>query len=84
MINAERLLKPQPTCLRLARRARELTETQRESQTQFRRVISSLMVTLVAAGLCSARGTPNQKREKIRKVADETLNQLYEFKRHRS
>jgi lipid-binding SYLF domain-containing protein len=40
-------------------------------------VISSVMVTLVTAGLCSAGDTPDQKREKIRKMADETLSELY-------
>lgn len=43
---------------------------------KFQMVISSVMVTLLT-GLCSAGDSPEQKREKIRKMADETLNDLY-------
>jgi lipid-binding SYLF domain-containing protein len=44
---------------------------------KFQMVISSVMVSFLTAGLCSAGDTPDQKREKIRKMADETLNELY-------
>ena len=44
---------------------------------KFRMVLSSVIVTLVTASLCSAEDTPDLKREKIRKMANETLNDLY-------
>ena len=44
---------------------------------KLRMVISSVMVTGLTAGLCSAGDSPDQKREKIRKMANETLNELY-------
>jgi lipid-binding SYLF domain-containing protein len=46
---------------------------------KFRVVISSVMVTLLTAGLCSGGDSPDQKREKIRKMADATLNDLYKL-----
>jgi len=44
---------------------------------KLRLVFSSVMVTLLTAGLSTAGDTPDQKREKIRKMSNETLNDLY-------
>jgi lipid-binding SYLF domain-containing protein len=40
-------------------------------------VLSSFLVTWMTAGLCSAGDTPDQKRTNIRKMAAETLDELY-------
>ena len=44
---------------------------------RFRIITSSLAVILLAAGLASAGDSPDEKREKTRKMADETLQDLY-------
>ena len=44
---------------------------------RFRIITSSLAVILLAAGLASAGDSPDKKREKTRKMADETLQDLY-------
>lgn len=44
---------------------------------RFRLVAPVLAVTLLAAGLSSAKDSPDQKREKSRKMAAQTLEDLY-------
>jgi lipid-binding SYLF domain-containing protein len=44
---------------------------------KIRRIVSSLAVVVVICGLASAKDSPEQKREKTRKMAVETLNDLY-------
>lgn len=46
---------------------------------RFRIIASSLAVVLVAAGLASAGDSPDKKREKTRKMADATLEDLYKL-----
>lgn len=46
---------------------------------RLRRVAFSLMVSLMAMGLCSAKDTPDQQREKVRKMATQTLTDLYKL-----
>jgi lipid-binding SYLF domain-containing protein len=44
---------------------------------RFRIIASSLAVVLLAGGLASAGDSPDKKREKTRKMADQTLQDLY-------
>ena len=44
---------------------------------RFRIIASSLAVILLAGGLAAAKDTPDQKREKTRKMAAQTLEDLY-------
>jgi lipid-binding SYLF domain-containing protein len=44
---------------------------------RFKIIASSLAVILLASGLASAGDSPDQKREKTRKMADQTLQELY-------
>jgi len=46
---------------------------------RFRIIASSLAVVLMAAGLASAGDSPDKKREKTRKMADATLEDLYKL-----
>ncbi len=46
---------------------------------RLRRVAFSLMVSLMAMGLGSAKDTPDQQREKVRKMAAQTLTDLYKL-----
>src|SRR6476660_7365037 len=51
----------------------------RASQMRFRIIASSLAVILLASGLASAGDSPDKKREKTRKMADQTLQELYKL-----
>ena len=44
---------------------------------RIRRITQVLVVTLLAVGVASAKDTPDQKREKTRKMASQTLQDLY-------
>jgi lipid-binding SYLF domain-containing protein len=44
---------------------------------KIRRITQVLVVTLLAVGMASAKDTPDQKREKTRKMASQTLQDLY-------
>src|SRR5580765_6626932 len=44
---------------------------------RFKIIASSLAVILLASGLASAGDSPDKKREKTRKMADQTLQDLY-------
>ena len=46
---------------------------------KFRTIVRILTVILLAAGLSSARDSPDQKREKTRKMAAQTLQDLYKL-----
>ena len=46
---------------------------------ESRRVALSLIVSFMAVGLSSAKDTPDQRREKIRKMAAQTLTDLYKL-----
>ena len=46
---------------------------------RFRIVAASLAVILLATGLASAGDSPDKKREKSRKMADKTLQELYKL-----
>jgi lipid-binding SYLF domain-containing protein len=46
---------------------------------KFRIFVSTLAVILLAGGLASAKDTPDQKREKNRKMAAQTLDDLYKL-----
>ncbi len=46
---------------------------------RFRKVVSFLAVILIFAGLATAGDSPDEKREKIRKMSTETLNDLYKL-----
>src|SRR4051794_8615181 len=46
---------------------------------RIRRITQVLVVTLLALGVASAKDTPDQKREKTRKMASETLHDLYKL-----
>src|SRR6476620_369047 len=46
---------------------------------RFRMIASSLAVILLATGLASAGDSPDKKREKTRKMADKTLQELYKM-----
>src|SRR6476620_7745303 len=46
---------------------------------RFRIIASSLAVILLASGLASAGDSPDKKREKTRKMADKTLQELYKL-----
>jgi len=46
---------------------------------KFRIFVSTLAVILLAGGLASAKDTPDQKREKSRKMAAQTLDDLYKL-----
>jgi len=46
---------------------------------RIRRIISILGVILLAGGLVVAKDSPDQKRQKARKMADQTLNDLYKL-----
>ena len=46
---------------------------------RFRMIASTLAVILLATGLASAGDSPDQKREKTRKMADQTLQELYKL-----
>ena len=46
---------------------------------RFRIIASSLAVILLASGLASAGDSPDKKREKTRKMADQTLQDLYKL-----
>ncbi len=46
---------------------------------RFRTIAPVLAVTLLAADLSSAKDTPDQQREKIRKTATQTLADLYKL-----
>ena len=51
---------------------------------KFRIIASSLAVILFAGGLASAGDSPDEKREKTRKMADQTLQELYKLRTHSS
>jgi lipid-binding SYLF domain-containing protein len=44
---------------------------------KFRRIAAVVVVILVAVGLASAKDSPEKKKEKTRKMATQTLNDLY-------
>jgi hypothetical protein len=44
---------------------------------RFRIIVSGLAVILLAGGLASAGDSPDKKREKTRKMAGQTLQELY-------
>src|SRR6476659_601708 len=46
---------------------------------KFRIIASSLAVILLATGLASAGDSPDKKRESTRKMADQTLQELYKL-----
>ena len=46
---------------------------------RVRMIASTLAVILLATGLASAGDSPDQKREKTRKMADQTLQELYKL-----
>lgn len=46
---------------------------------KLRTISRFLIVTLLIAGVASAKDTPQQKREKTRKMADQTLQDLYKL-----
>jgi lipid-binding SYLF domain-containing protein len=46
---------------------------------RFREIGAFLTVILLSAGLATAGDSPDEKREKIRKMADTTLNDLYKL-----
>src|SRR6476659_3135347 len=46
---------------------------------KFRIIISSFAVMLLAVGWASAWDSPDEKKEKTRKMADETLQELYKL-----
>jgi lipid-binding SYLF domain-containing protein len=46
---------------------------------KFRMMAQILLVTLLAAGLSTAKDTPEQKRQKTRKMAAQTLQDLYKM-----
>ena len=46
---------------------------------RFRIIAASLAVILLASGLASAGDSPDKKREKTRKMADQTLQELYKL-----
>jgi lipid-binding SYLF domain-containing protein len=46
---------------------------------KFRLIAVSLAVILLAAGVASAKDTPDQKRDKTRKMAEQTLQDLYKL-----
>lgn len=46
---------------------------------RFRMIASILAVILLATGLARAGDSPDQKREKTRKMADQTLQELYKL-----
>src|SRR3954452_14261279 len=46
---------------------------------KYRGVAFSFMVSVMAVGLSSAKDTPDQQREKIRKMAGQTLTDLYKI-----
>ncbi len=46
---------------------------------RFRMIASTLAVILLATGLASAGDSPDKKREKTRKMADQTLQDLYKL-----
>ena len=46
---------------------------------KFRIIASSLAVILLASGLASAGDSPDEKRAKTRKMADQTLQELYKL-----
>jgi lipid-binding SYLF domain-containing protein len=46
---------------------------------RFRIIASSLAVILLASGLANAGDSPDKKREKTRKMADKTLQELYKL-----
>jgi lipid-binding SYLF domain-containing protein len=46
---------------------------------RFRMIASSLAVILLAVGMASAGDSPEQKRDKSRKMADQTLQDLYKL-----
>jgi lipid-binding SYLF domain-containing protein len=46
---------------------------------KFRIVVSGLVLILLVGGLASAKDTPDQKRDKTRKMASQTLEELYKL-----
>jgi lipid-binding SYLF domain-containing protein len=46
---------------------------------KIRRIVSTLAVVVVACGLAIAKDSPDKKREKTRKMAVQTLNDLYKL-----
>src|SRR5215813_7834424 len=46
---------------------------------RHRRIAQLLVVTFLISGLASAKDTPDQKREKTRKMANQTLQDLYKL-----
>src|SRR4249920_448851 len=51
----------------------------RRTPMKFRMIASALAVILLATGLASAGDSPDKKREKTRKMADKTLQELYKL-----
>jgi lipid-binding SYLF domain-containing protein len=47
---------------------------------RIRRIATVLAVILLAVNIASAKDSPDQKRDKTRKMADKTLQQLYKLK----
>jgi lipid-binding SYLF domain-containing protein len=46
---------------------------------RFKTVLAALVMTLLVSVLSNAKDTPDQKREKTRKMADQTLEELYKL-----
>ena len=46
---------------------------------KFRTIVSMLVVILLSAGLAIAKDSPDKKRDKTRKMADQTLKDLYKL-----
>ncbi len=46
---------------------------------KFKMIVSSFLLIALAVGLASAEDTPEQKKEKTRKMAAETLDELYKL-----
>jgi len=63
---------------RLHRRSIEAT-TERRTTMKIRVIYSCLAVILLASGLATAKDSPDQKREKTRKMAAQTLEDLYKL-----
>jgi len=43
-------------------------------------IAAHVLVCLLTTGLCSAKDTPDQQKEKIRKMANQTLGELYKLR----
>jgi hypothetical protein len=63
------------TCQKLAIRRIKSVMMIRRAPMKFRMIASALAVILLAGGLASAGDSPDKKREKTRKMADQTLQE---------